>query len=69
MACNKCYKNSCTGKCSNSSISRQIKIQNNSIGRDGESAYQLALRMGFIGTEIEFNELNLNNSYSTDNWT
>lgn len=50
------------------SVSRQIVNQNNTLGRDGESAYLLAVRKGFQGTEDEFNELNENNSYAEFTW-
>lgn len=56
MACNKCYRGSCSGSCGNPSVSRQIRLQNNSIGRDGESAYETYLRMGGTLTEAEWLE-------------
>ena len=36
---------------------RQVKLVNNAIGRDGESAYEMAVRLGqFVGTEEEYLE-------------
>lgn len=66
MACNKCYNKSCNGKCN--SITRQIRLQNNSIGRDGESAYETYVRLGGTLSEKDWSDLNINNNYSTDNW-
>lgn len=43
--CNKCNNNRCNGSCGKKSITRQIKINNNSIGRDGESAYDQWVRL------------------------
>lgn len=54
VTCNKCYNHSCNGSCGQPEISRQIRLQNNSIGRDGETAYQIAVRLGFSGTEEEW---------------
>ena len=69
MACNKCYNHSCNGSCGQPTISRQIRIENDSIGRDGESAYETYVRLGGTLTIEEWSELNINNSYATDNWT
>lgn len=77
MACSRCNQLNCIGGCikspcnssdKNGMITRNNSFENKSGGRDGESAYQLAVRKGFTGTEDEFNELNLNNSYTEFNW-
>ena len=65
----KCYNSSCNGSCGKPIVSRQVRIENNSIGRDGESAYEAYVRNGGTLTEQEWLELQVNNSYSTDNWT
>lgn len=65
--CNKCYNNSCNGSC-NRSVTRQIRLQNNSIGRDGESAYEAYVRLGGTLTEQEWAFLNESNVYEEDNW-
>lgn len=70
MACNKCYNNSCNGSCNKSSISRQIRLQNNSIGRDGESAYETYVRTTTddpILTEQEWSDRNINHTYAEFN--
>lgn len=54
MACNICYNYSCNGGCKSSDITRQIRIENNSIGRDGESAYEIYVREGGTLTEEEW---------------
>lgn len=56
MACNICYNHSCNGGCKSSDITRQIRIENNSIGRDGESAYEAYVRNGGTLTEDEWLE-------------
>lgn len=68
MACNKCYNYSCNGGCKKSEITRQISIENNSIGRDGESAYEAYVRLGGTLTEEEWTDLQLMNTYGQDNW-
>jgi len=49
---------SCDGGCgceSEVKITRSITSHNNSIGRDGESTYEIAIRIGsFTGTESEY---------------
>lgn len=42
MACNKCHNNRCSGNCYNKSITRQIRIDNNSLGRDGKDGINSA---------------------------
>lgn len=71
MACNKCYNNSCNGSCSKSSISRQIRLQNNSIGRDGESAYETYIRTTTddpILTEEQWAASNQQSLYTNTEW-
>lgn len=69
MACNICYNYSCNGTCSTDpTISRQVRIENNSIGRDGESAYETYVRLGGTLSEAEWSALNTSNVYSEDNW-
>lgn len=77
MACSRCQQLNCTGgcikspinsPCTSDGITRNNSFENKSEGRDGESAYQLAVRKGFTGTEDEFNALNLSNSYVEFNW-
>lgn len=48
--CNKCDNNSCS-----CNTTRQIINNNNSTGRDGESAYDIAVRLGYLGTEEQWN--------------
>lgn len=63
--CSNCNNNSCDGGCT---ITRQITNVNNSIGRDGESAYQTYIRLGGTLTEAEWTAININSSYSEYNW-
>lgn len=52
--CEKCNNDRCIDTCN---MSRSINVNNNSLGRDGESAYEIAVRIGeFSGTEEEFIE-------------
>lgn len=67
--CNKCYQGSCNGGCLKTGVTRQIILENNSEGRDGESAYETYVRLGGTLTEQEWSELNINNSYTIDEWT
>lgn len=66
--CNKCYKGSCRGSCGKPVVSRQVRIENNSIGRDGESAYEAYIRLGGTLTEQEWAFLSESNVYEEDNW-
>lgn len=66
--CNKCNNNRCTGSYGKKSITRQIRINNSSIGRDGESAYEAYVRLGGTLTEQEWAFLNESNVYEEDNW-
>lgn len=68
MACNICYNHSCNGGCKSSDITRQVRIENNSIGRDGESAYETYVRLGGTLTEAEWSALSTQNVYSEDTW-
>lgn len=47
--CDKCCNHSCS-----CGTTRQIIHNNNSTGKDGESAYQIAVRLGYEGTEQEW---------------
>ena len=69
MACNKCYNNSCNGSCDKSTVTRQVRIENNSVGRDGESAYEAYVRNGGTMTYEEWSLSAEGNFYKTDNWT
>lgn len=68
MACNICYNHSCNGKCKSSDITRQVRIENNSIGRDGESAYEAYVRNGGTMTEEEWALSNNSNVYAKYDW-
>lgn len=56
MVCKYCHKRNCSGgnSCQKSIITRDNTFINNSEGRDGESAYEIAVRWGFEGTEQEW---------------
>lgn len=54
MKCNICNNYPCSKNCYKSNLNRQIIIENNSLGRDGLSAYQIAVSLGFVGTEEEW---------------
>lgn len=56
MGCNKCYRRNCNGgpHCGSSIISRENSFSNNSIGRDGESAYEAYVRLGGTLSEEEW---------------
>lgn len=69
MACNKCYNHSCDGSCGQPEITRQVRIENNSIGRDGESAYEAYVRNGGTLTYEEWALMVESNTYNEDNWT
>lgn len=68
MACNKCYNHSCNGSCGKTSVTRQIRIENDSIGRDGESAYEAYVRLGGTLTEEEWLLLMISQTYTEYNW-
>ena len=63
--CVQCSNDSCSGGCS---VTRQITSENNSLGRDGESAYEAYVRLGGTLTEAEWTALNINSSYSEFDW-
>lgn len=52
--CNKCSNCGCSDQ---GSVTRQINIINDSIGRDGESAYEIYVRLGGTLTEEEYADL------------
>lgn len=56
MACQYCHRRNCSGgpTCKSGTITRDNTFTNSSEGRDGESAYQIAVRYGFDGTEQEW---------------
>lgn len=68
VTCNKCYNHSCNGSCGQPEITRQVRIENNSIGRDGESAYEAYVRNGGTLTEEEWALMVESNTYNEDNW-
>lgn len=49
MRCNKCYNKSCNGNCCKSDVTRSINISNGSIGRNGESAYEIWVSLVIAG--------------------
>lgn len=51
--CNKCNKTNCNGYCKKE-VTRQIRLENNSIGRDGESAYDTYIRKGGTLSESDW---------------
>lgn len=63
--CGSCGNNGCGCP---SPIIASINSTNNSKGRDGLDAYQLAVLGGFEGTLQEFNDLNINQSYEEFTW-
>lgn len=67
MLCKYC-NNNCNNSCKSSIVSREIKINNNSLGRDGESAYLTYVRLGGTLTEAEWSALQLMNIYQEDKW-
>lgn len=55
MRCNTCNSLPRFCSCGKQGVTREIKIHNNSLGRDGESAYEQAVREGeYDGPENEF---------------
>lgn len=64
--CGKCKR--IGNNCNCNEVTRNIKLSNNSIGRDGETYYQFMVRMGFQGTEEELSNQTINNTYTEDNW-
>lgn len=67
MGCNKCYNHTCNGNCK-TDITRQIRIENNSIGKDGESAYEAYVRNGGTLSYSEWALLIESDIYKIDNW-
>lgn len=63
--CNCNYKCNCS---SNSIVSKQVVLNNNTIGRDGEDAYDAYVRAGGTQTFEEWALSNETNKYGTDNW-